>query len=263
VFVNLLSNAIKYSHDEGIITVSAICDAERASVSVRDNGIGLDASVVDRIFDLFVQGQTSLDRARGGLGIGLSLARRLTELHGGSVHARSDGPGQGSEFIVSLPATQAVPMPEARAEGLAGTTPTTPNARVLVVDDNVDAASALGLLLESAGFSVFLAHDGEVALRRAAETRPDVVLMDLGLPILDGYQVAAALRNQPGGRDLTLVAVSGYGPGQDYGRASSAGFDHPLVKPVDCVALLHLLMEDIGTRRQRSGRRLSSPRRDR
>jgi CheY-like chemotaxis protein len=117
--------------------------------------------------------------------------------------------------------------------------------------------------LESAGFSVFLAHDGEVALRRAAETRPDVVLMDLGLPILDGYQVAAALRNQPGGRDLTLVAVSGYGPGQDYGRASSAGFDHHLVKPVDCVALLHLLMEDIGTRRQRSGRRLSSPRRDR
>ena len=127
----------------------------------------------------------------------------------------------------------------------------------------MDAASALGLLLESAGFNVVLAHDGQVALTRATESRPDIVLMDLGLPVLDGYQVAAELRNQPGGDDLMLVAVSGYGPGQDYGRAATAGFDHHLVKPVDCVALLHLLIDEAGSRRRRSDLPRMSPRRDR
>ena len=131
------------------------------------------------------------------------------------------------------------------------------------MDDNVDAASALGMLLETAGFSVVLAHDGQVALTRATESRPDIVLMDLGLPVLDGYQVAAELRNRPGGDDLMLVAVSGYGPGQDYGRAATAGFDHHLVKPVDCVALLHLLIDEAGPRRRRSDLPRISPRRDR
>jgi len=263
VFVNLLSNAIKYSPDKGIIAISTGYEAERVLVSVRDNGIGLDPAVADRIFDLFVQGHTSLDRAHGGLGIGLSLARRLTELHGGTVAARSDGPGRGSEFVVTLPATTAEPITETATEGLPGTARAGRNKRVLVVDDNVDAASALGLLLESAGFSVALAHDGQVALARAAETRPEIVLMDLGLPVLDGYQVAATLRNQPGGNDLLLVAVSGYGPGQDYGKAASAGFDHHLVKPVDCVALLHLLIDDARPRRRRSDLPRASPRRDR
>jgi PAS domain S-box-containing protein len=263
VFVNLLSNAIKYSHDGQVITISASYEDERVVVSVRDNGIGLDPAVADRIFDLFVQGHTSLDRAHGGLGIGLSLARRLTELHGGTVAARSDGPGRGAEFVVSLPATTAEPLAEPGPNGLVGTSNKGRNKRVLVVDDNVDAASALGLLLESAGFSVVLAHDGQVALTRATESRPDIVLMDLGLPVLDGYQVAAELRNQPGGDDLMLVAVSGYGPGQDYGRAATAGFDHHLVKPVDCVALLHLLIDEAGPRRRRSDLPRIAPRRDR
>jgi PAS domain S-box-containing protein len=263
VFVNLLANAIKYSHDSGVITISTSYADDQVVVGVRDNGIGLDPAVADRIFDLFVQGHTSLDRARGGLGIGLSLARRLTELHGGTVAARSDGPGRGSEFVVTLPATTAGPLAEPGPNGLLGASGKVRNKRVLVVDDNVDAASALGLLLESAGFSVVLAHDGEVALTRANEVRPDIVLMDLGLPVLDGYQVAAALRNQPGGDDLMLVAVSGYGPGQDYGRAATAGFDHHLVKPVDCVALLHLLIDEAGSRRRRSDLPRVSPRRDR
>jgi signal transduction histidine kinase/FixJ family two-component response regulator len=258
VFVNLLSNAIKFSHDNGVITVSAHYEHDEILIRVRDNGIGLDPATADRIFDLFVQGHMSLDRAQGGLGIGLSLARRLTELHGGTVAARSDGPGFGSEFLVTLPATTADPLVESRADGLPGALREVRNKRVLVVDDNVDAASALGLLLESAGFSVLLAHDGQVALTRAAESRPDIVLMDLGLPVLDGYQVAAALRSQPGGSDLMLVAVSGYGPGQDYGRAATAGFDHHLVKPVDCVALLHLLIDDASQRRRR--RRTDLPR---
>ena len=263
VFVNLLTNAIKYSHDGDVIKIAASFEEERVVVSVRDNGIGLDPAVADRIFDLFVQGHTSLDRAHGGLGIGLSLARRLTELHGGTVAARSDGPGHGAEFVVTLPATTAEPLAERGPNGLLGTSNKARNKRVLVVDDNVDAASALGMLLETAGFSVVLAHDGQVALERATEARPDIVLMDLGLPVLDGYQVAAELRNQPGGDDLMLVAVSGYGPGQDYGRAATAGFDHHLVKPVDCVALLHLLIDEAGPRRRRSDLPRVSPRRDR
>ena len=249
VFVNLLSNAIRYSYDKGTITVTVAAEDDRVTIGVRDNGIGLDPAVAERIFDLFVQGHTSLDRPHGGLGIGLSLARRLTELHGGTVVVRSAGPGHGSEFIVTLPATAAMPADEPRSADGIENVQAARNARVLVVDDNVDAASALGMLLEAAGFTVMLAHDGQVALTRAAEFQPDIVLMDLGLPVLDGYQVAAALRNQPGGSTLTLVAVSGYGPGQDYGRAADAGFDHHLVKPVDCVALLHLLMEDLRTRK--------------
>jgi CheY-like chemotaxis protein len=232
-----------------VISVSTAPEGDRVSISVRDQGIGLDPAIADRIFDLFVQGQTSLDRAHGGLGIGLSLARRLTELHGGSVVARSAGPGFGSEFVVTLPATVSTPVLEPGERAVLPGARRNTQARVLVVDDNVDAATALGMLLESAGFNVFLAHDGEVALARASETRPDIVLMDLGLPVLDGYEVAATLRGQPGGDALTLVAVSGYGPGQDYGRSATAGFDHHLVKPVDCVALLHLLTEDQAAKR--------------
>ena len=252
VFVNLLSNASKYSPDESGIQVQVAPDTERhrVSVSVRDPGIGLDPEMLHRIFDLFVQGQTSLDRPHGGLGIGLSLARRLTELHGGTVSARSDGPGRGSEFEVVLPL--------APAERSAGENPQQPSARaapgaggatVLVVDDNQDAARSLALLLESAGFRAFVAHDGPAAVARVADVRPHAVLMDLGLPGLDGFEVAARLRASPGGADLILVAVSGYGPEHSGARSGASGFDRHLVKPVEYGALIDLLHTALGRRR--------------
>jgi PAS domain S-box-containing protein len=255
VFVNLLSNASKYSHDEGSIFVTVTAGAADVVVRVRDEGVGLEPGMAARIFDLFVQAHTSLDRAKGGLGIGLSLARRLTELHGGTIVATSEGLGRGSEFIVTLPlatspsAVQAIEPLSTRSQG------PSPETTVLVVDDNVDAAHALMLLLEAQGFRVFVAHDGGVALTRAEEVQPQIVLMDLGLPVLDGYQVASALRARPNGAALTLVAVSGYGPDHSPDRAVGAGFDHHLVKPIDCAALLDLLSK---SSRRRAGPARSS-----
>ena len=240
VFVNLLSNASKYSHEDSRIHVTATCDGSRATVRVRDEGVGLEPEMLARIFDLFVQGQTSLDRTQGGLGIGLSLARRLTELHGGSITADSAGAGRGAEFVVTLPVVAAAADTDAPAVQDAGTS-RSGGSRVLLVDDNVDAARALALLLEAEGFQVFTAHDGIAALTLAAEVRPAVVLTDLGLPVMDGYQVAHRLRNGRESADVLLVALSGYGADRDRQRSAAAGFDHHLVKPVDCAALVELL----------------------
>jgi PAS domain S-box-containing protein len=241
VFVNLLSNASKYSHDDGRIHVDVTTDTDRIVARVRDEGVGLEPGMAARIFDLFVQAETTLDRSKGGLGIGLSLARRLIELHGGSIVARSEGLGRGSEFIVTLPL--AAPLSSSPSDESVSTAvgDSSPDTTVLVVDDNVDAANALSLLLEAQGFRVVVAHDGGDALKRADEAQPHIVLMDLGLPVLDGYQVATALRARPNGSALTLVAVSGYGPDQNPERSGAAGFDHHLVKPIDCTALLDLL----------------------
>jgi len=241
VFVNLLSNASKYSHDDSRIFVTVSANAAEIEIRVQDEGVGLEPGMPARIFDLFVQAHTSLDRAKGGLGIGLSLARRLTELHGGTIVAKSEGLGRGSEFIVTLPLAMPSSSAQTATPPLTASEDPPPETTVLVVDDNVDAAHALALLLEAQGFRVFVAHDGGVALARADEVQPHIVLMDLGLPVLDGYQVAAALRSRPNGSALTLVAVSGYGPDQDPERAAGAGFDHHLVKPIDCAALLDLL----------------------
>ena len=254
VFVNLLSNASKYSHDEGRIFVTVTAGAANLAVHVRDEGVGLEPRMAARIFDLFVQAQTSLDRAKGGLGIGLSLAQRLTELHGGTIVARSEGLGHGSEFIVTLPlATPRSSVQTVEPQSTTSEDPP-PETTVLVVDDNADAAHALALLLEAQGFQVVVAHDGGAALTRADEAQPQIVLMDLGLPVLDGYQVASALRSRPNGSALTLVAVSGYGPDQNPERAADAGFDHHLVKPIDCAVLLDLLSDSSRRRmaRQRS-----------
>jgi PAS domain S-box-containing protein len=258
VFVNLLSNASKFSHEEGQISITVTTDDEAIAVQVRDEGVGLEPGMAARIFDLFVQAQTTLDRSKGGLGIGLSLARRLTELHGGTIVAKSEGLGRGSEFTVTLPlATSRVAAPPIEAPVALSDVPT-PATTVLVVDDNVDAAHALSILLEAQGYRVFMAHDGAVALTRADEVQPEIVLMDLGLPILDGYQVASALRKRPNGSALTLVAVSGYGPDQNPERAAESGFDHHLVKPIDCAALLDLLSKSLRPRSAPARSRLLS-----
>jgi PAS domain S-box-containing protein len=250
VFVNLLGNASKYSHDGGRIWFSARVTPGNVEVRVRDEGIGLDPPMAERVFDLFAQAQSGLDRGKGGLGIGLSLAQRLTQLHGGSIAVWSEGLGRGAEFVVTLPCAEALAaaVEPAAAEATATTSPAT-MTRVLLVDDNVDATRALALLLDQAGFAVVTAHDGGEALERAALMQPDVVLLDLGLPVVDGYRVAQTLRARAGGEVPLLVAISGYGQPEDRQRSQRVGFDHHLVKPIDCAQLI-ALMRSSGRRSQ-------------
>ncbi|HEX5633770.1 MAG TPA: response regulator, partial [Gemmatimonadales bacterium] len=253
VFVNLLTNASKYSHDGGRIWFGAVAGPGGVEVHVRDEGIGLDPLMAERVFDLFAQAQTGLDRSKGGLGIGLSLAQRLTELHGGRIRVHSDGLGRGAEFVVSLPLAAAEPDAPAADETAPAQATPAPARTVLLVDDNIDATRALALLLSHAGYGVVTAHDGAEALTRAAEARPDIVLLDLGLPIMDGYRVAEVLRAGTDAPDALLVAISGYGQPEDRERSRDVGFDHHLVKPIDCAALLDLLRNDVPATRLRRG----------
>jgi CheY-like chemotaxis protein len=229
VIVNLLNNAAKFTADGGHITVTVLQEGDDAVLRMRDTGVGISAELLPRIFDLFTQAERSLDRSQGGLGIGLCLVQRLVEMHGGRVEAFSEL-RQGSEFVVRLPvmATAATPPP-----GSEISTPAGHSSRVLVVDDNVDAAESLALLLEAAGHQVRMAFDGLSALQAAADFRPQVVLLDLGLPGLDGFEVAKRLRQQPAQNGVVLVAVTGYGQDADRQRSRDAGFDHHLVKPAE------------------------------
>lgn len=240
VFANLLSNAVKYTEPGGRIAVAAWRDGGDVVVQVSDTGVGIPAELLPHIFDLFTQAERSLDRSQGGLGIGLALVKALVELHGGTVTAHSPGPGQGSEFTVRLPALPASlehpAGPVRRLPALAGD-----SRRVLVVDDNVDAARSLAMLLTAWGHEASLAHDGPAALAEAARLAPDVVLLDIGLPRMDGYEVARRLRATPEGAGLLLIALTGYGQDEDRRRSREAGFDHHLVKPVDTDALRDLL----------------------
>ena len=225
----------------------------KVMVSVRDDGIGMAPETLPQAFDLFVQAERSYDRGRGGLGIGLTVARRLIELHGGGIEARSAGLGQGSELVVRLPVlppmkspTSAQPEGSQDAEG--GTTAgpalfTAAGARrrVLVVDDNVDTAESLSLLLRLRGYEVEIAYDGPAALKRAASFHPEAVLLDIGLPGLDGYQVASRLRRRRRTAKVLLVALTGYGQEEDQRRSQEAGFDHHLTKPVDPRVIYELL----------------------
>ncbi len=239
VVLNLLNNAGKFTEPGGRVRVWAEAANGRVTIGVSDNGIGIAPEMIPRIFDLFMQGERSLDRAQGGLGIGLTLVRRLVELHHGTVMARSAGPGEGSEFVVELPL--------AAARAGAERTPAPPPARataprrILIVDDNVDAASTLAQALGDIGHEVGVAHDGRAAVERAARERPDVVLLDIGLPGMDGYAVARRLRATPGLDQTVLIAVSGYGQVGDRERTQEAGFRDHLVKPVDVHTLAALL----------------------
>ena len=223
---NLLDNAAKYTNPGGHIEVSAPHDAEHIVIRVRDTGIGIPPDMQTRIFDLFTQGEVPIARPLGGLGLGLSLVRSLAELHGGSIEVRSDGPGRGSEFTIRLPAGKA-------DGGQATETPSPSTARhVLVIEDNADAREMLRLALELDGHRVETAADGTSGVELALQTTPDLVLVDIGLPGLDGYAVARRLRAALGHR-VTLVALTGYGQSEDRRRTSEAGFDAHLVKPVD------------------------------
>jgi signal transduction histidine kinase/ActR/RegA family two-component response regulator len=230
VVVNLLNNAAKYTDEGGQIWLSLQQEGSEAVLQVRDSGVGIAPELMPRIFDLFTQAERSLARSQGGLGIGLSLVQRLVEMHGGKV-AASSVVGQGSQFIVRLPVVLSVePRPPSPPTEKA--MPTRPSLRVLVVDDNVDTATSLALLLRVLGDEVRTAHDGPAALEAALDYRPDVALLDIGLPGLDGFEVAKRMRQQPIHQDVVLVAMTGYGTESDRQRSQEAGFDHHLVKPI-------------------------------
>jgi PAS domain S-box-containing protein len=239
VVVNLLDNAVKHTSADGEIRVRVMPDGREAILTVRDTGIGIPAHLVPRVFDLFVQGDHTLDRSKGGLGIGLTLVRRLVELHGGSVTAFSAGEGKGSTFTVRLPAiTQpAAPTPGTTAPAAL------PARRVLVIEDNEDSRLSLRELIRRLGHEVHEAADGVAGVESALALAPDLALIDIGLPGLDGYEVARRLRKHPVGRRLWLVALTGYGLPEDKERAMAAGFDLHLVKPVDPAQLAALLRE--------------------
>jgi PAS domain S-box-containing protein len=242
VFANLLNNAAKYSDAGGHITLTSRVERGLAVVSVHDDGTGMGPDLLARAFDLFVQETRAVDRAQGGLGIGLTMVRTLVKMHGGSVEAQSEGAGRGSELVVRLPLAAAPPAVLAVPVANAGATTTTAPLRVLVVDDNVDAVRTLARLLTLSGHQVRVAHDGPGALAAAAALSPQLVLLDIGLPGMDGYTVAARLR--AAGHDrAALVAVSGYGQDDDLRRSNAAGFDRHLVKPIDGAVLRKLLAE--------------------
>ncbi|MBC7453784.1 MAG: response regulator [Massilia sp.] len=238
VAVNLLTNAAKYTDEGGHIWLSVEQDGDAALLRVRDNGIGIAAEILPRIFDLFTQAERSLDRSQGGLGIGLCLVRRLVELHGGSVEAHSIV-GQGSEFIVRLPAMPVAGSPPPMAADVVRLAEKF--CRILIVDDNVDLARSQATLLEVVGHAVRIAYDGPSALEIAIDDRPDVVLLDIGLPGMSGFDVARRIRQHPAIKEMVLIAMTGYGQDADRQRSREAGFDHHLVKPVDFGKLQILL----------------------
>jgi signal transduction histidine kinase len=250
VFANLLNNAAKYSDGGGQIDLVARVDERQVDVLVRDAGIGLDAEQAQRIFELFTQADTAIDRARGGLGIGLTLVRQLTEMHGGEVSVHSDGPGRGSEFRVRLPREEvpAVAL-EPPVEVLPAVAPGVRH-RALVIDDNRDAADTLAMMLELLGLEVRRLYEPAGFEEAYSASAPDVVFLDVGMPGRSGYDVAQALRAAPGGGGVLLVAVTGWGQPEDRQRTRDAGFDHHLVKPPElaavqaiCATLSHLRSE--------------------
>jgi PAS domain S-box-containing protein len=245
VFANLLNNAAKYTDVGGHITLAVGVENGEAVVRVRDDGTGISPDLLPRAFDLFVQETRSLDRSQGGLGIGLTMVRTLVKMHGGTVRAFSDGPGHGSEFVVRLPMAVPAATPVAHEAPISAKIGTGNALRVLVVDDNADAALALQHLLKLLGHNVMLAHDGPGALAVAEQLRPDLVLLDIGLPGMDGYAVAAGLR-AAGHEKASLVALTGYAQDEDLRRSSRAGFDRHMVKPVDVGALRRLTAEVAG-----------------
>ena len=240
VVANLLNNSAKYQNERGRIELTVTRQGSEALISVKDNGVGIAPEMQAQIFELFSQGERTPDRAQGGLGIGLSLVRNLVEMHGGSVRAMSRGPGQGSEFLVRLPCLPEEPEALTTRSPDITTFPPLAPCRILVVDDSLDAAESMAKLLLLAGHEVLVAHDGHKALDLAVREKPAIVLLDIGLPGMDGYEVCRRLRElcPPGTR---IIAVTGYGQDRDRLRSKEAGFDAHTVKPVDPAELMGLL----------------------
>jgi CheY-like chemotaxis protein len=241
--MNLLSNAAKYTDPGGQIELHVVKDDGMAAISIRDTGIGIPPHRLESVFEMFSQEEAALSRSRGGLGIGLALTRKLAQMHGGTVTASSEGPGRGSQFTLRLPLEQ-----DAHAEAEPAATPAMDvrpagGLRILVADDNKDAAETLTMLLELMGHQVRHANDGDEAVRMAAEFDPQLVLLDIGMPKLNGYEVCRQLRSHAGGTARTIIAVTGWGQPHDLEKSHDAGFDHHLVKPVDTQRLLQLIAQ--------------------
>jgi PAS domain S-box-containing protein len=239
IFSNILSNAAKYTDAKGLITLTAICKDAQVDISVKDTGIGISRENLTTVFDMFNQVDTGSERSQGGVGIGLALVKGLVELHGGDIRVRSDGLGQGSEFTVRLPITSHVALNEGTLGVQADST--TRRHQILIVDDTRDSADSLAMLLRTYGHLVHVAYGGEDAVVLADKHRPDVVLLDLGMPKVDGYETCRRIREQAWARDMLIVAQTGWGQTEDRHRARDAGFDHHMVKPLDPVELTTLL----------------------
>jgi PAS domain S-box-containing protein len=241
VFSNLLHNACKYTPPGGSISLTAETRGDGVVVSVKDSGIGISPAQIGSIFDMFARVDTTLERSRGGLGIGLTLVKRLVEMHGGTIEAHSDGAGLGSEFSVRLPLLAGKPAAHEQPVAAANIGPGSAPHRVLVVDDNVDSADSLATLMRLSGHETRIAYDGEEALAAAEEFRPEAILLDIGLPKLHGFGVCRRVRAEPWGEGIVMVALTGWGQDEDRQRSKDAGFDRHIVKPVDYQALTELL----------------------
>ena len=258
VIANLLTNAAKYTRAGGQITLRAQREADEVLIGVRDNGIGIAASMLTKVFEMFSQIDAGHEHAEGGIGIGLALVKGFVELHGGSAEARSAGPNQGSDFIVRLPINSALQPATAAEQPTAVRVPAAASApetapatapararRVLVADDNRDGAEIMALLLQQYGYDVSIAHSGTEALSVAAEAAPDIAILDIGMPGMSGYEVARRIRTEPWGRPMMLIALTGWGQEEDKKKAFEAGFDHHLIKPIDPDALEALMASGV------------------
>jgi len=255
VFLNLLNNAAKYTERGGRIWLTAVRQGAEVVVRVKDTGVGIPAEKLPRLFEMFFQIDRSLERSQGGLGIGLSIVRRLVELHGGRVEARSEGVGKGSEFIVRLPVLVEQPKSaEPQEPNGNGTAKATTTRRILVVDDNRDAADSLAMLLRLTGNEVHTAYDGVDGIEAAERCKPDVVLLDIGMPKLNGYDACRRIRNELWGKDMVLIALTGWGQEEDRRHTVESGFDAHMVKPVNPTDLLNLL----ASKPSPSGRQLTN-----
>jgi PAS domain S-box-containing protein len=241
ILSNVIGNAIKYAHQGGHISVHASAEEGFVSLAITDDGIGMAAELVPRVFDLFVQGDGGLDRRQGGLGVGLTIAKRLVDLQGGTLTADSAGPGQGSRFTLGFPLLPVERIP--KQSDTPGVTAASRPRRVLIVDDNEDAAESLATLIGMLGHEATVLHDGREALGVAAARRPDLMLLDIGLPGMDGFEVARRLRSIPELKDVRLIACTGYGRDEDVRKMGEAGFDRHLVKPVSAAQLEQLFAD--------------------
>jgi two-component system, sensor histidine kinase len=240
---NLLDNALKYTPPRGRIEVTVVAEGADGVLRIRDTGVGIDADTLPRIFDLFVQANQTFDRSEGGLGLGLTIVKRLAELHGGSVSASSAGPHRGSEFVVRIPRTLETALSPASLEA---ETVSERARHILIIEDNHDFRQGLRIMLESWGHRVEVAATGNRGLEIWQASRPEIILIDLGLPDIDGYAVAQAVRSSPGGDAVVLVTITGYGGPHDVSRAKDAGFDAHMTKPLNPQTLAHIIQSSRG-----------------